>query len=369
MRRWRSRSSIIALDRGTRSLRAVQLSFGDSGPGIIHWFNIESSLAALTPEKSEESDAGWEISPAAALDQFDSRRTGLIIGSADVEYCLLTVPEAVWSGTAGDPAEAIRWEVGRQVSQPVDSAEIGVWPLPTPMSSGANAMAVAAPGRSIADTVESLSRNQIDCAQVEPAATALIRACRATAQCSAGEIWGVLDLGFNSFRLYLTVESTPVFARRVRGSGHTWTELIARELRTEYGVAEYHKRKCGIGSDFRGCRTLMENTSQLDEVALPGVLLSVLKGSLAEMVADIERAFRFVMEQYPRRQVGSLVLVGGGARMPGVAGWLSGELGVPVRPAAAEGAVHLAANHPMAQPDVFAVMAGCVGMALGEVES
>jgi Tfp pilus assembly PilM family ATPase len=230
-------------------------------------------------------------------------------------------------------------------------------------------LAVAAPRTRIVETTESLARGRLECEWVEPAALALVRACRATAQSDQGEIWGVLDLGYSACRLYLAAEATPVFARHVRGSGHAWTELIARELRIEYGLAEHYKRKCGIGSGPRGSRSLASVVACLDESALPGVLSAVLKGPLTDLVADVEKAFCFVMEQYPRRQAGGLVLVGGGSRMPGLPDFITDLLGVRTVQAGAQQVLNIPGSHPMSRPDVFSVMAGCVGLALGEHRS
>jgi len=370
MFRWRSKTSLVAVDRGACSLRAIQFSFAAGNPRIIHWLNAEQPLTALAPAgTADEAAPAWQVTPAAALDQFDTRRTGLLIGADDVDYCLLKVPDAVWTRDPGELADAIRWEVGQQLSRPADEAELAAWPLPGPMGGGSNAMAVAAPRNTILSLIDSLGPAGTDCESVEPAAPAFIRACRVTARNDQDHIWGVLDLGYSAHRLYLAVNDAPVFARHVRGAGHAWTQLIARELRTEYAVAEHYKRKAGIGTDARGHRSFAGPADLLDESALPGVLLAVLKASLTDMTSDIERAFSFVMEQYPRHQAGSLILAGAGSRMPGLAEWLNHTLGVPVAPANAQGTINLPLNHPMAQPTIYAAMAGCVGLALGEVDS
>ncbi len=356
--RWRSRNSLVAVDRGSQSLRAAQLAFGDGGPRLLHWVNLEGR-----PGPADSATL------ATVLDQFETRRTGFLVGGADADYCLLQVPDALWSQDAGGVADAIRWEVGRQLGWPVDEAELAAWPLPAPMGGGSNAMAIAARRSGILSAAESLEAQRTECELAEPAAIALVRACRGTAQCNAGEIWGVLDLGHTASRLYLAIDSTVVYVRPVRGSGQAWTDLIARELHTEPAMAEHYKRKCGIGADPRGCRTWLGAAEPVSEDALPGVLLAVLKPSLGELASDVERAFRFVMEQYPRRPAGSLVLAGGGARTPGLDAWLAGQLGVRVAVAAAEGTLTVDPSHPLARPAAFAVMAGCIGMALAEGEA
>ena len=363
----RTRRSMVAVDRGSCSLRAVQLAFGDGTPAVVHWLNTEGHPQAVAAGGQAADLAGSAVpGEMAGIDQFETGRAGLLIGSSDVEYCLLTVPPAVWSQDPATLADAIRWEVGRRLSHPIDEAELSAWPLPAAMGGGSNAMAVAAQRPGIVAAVESLGAERMECEWVEPAAPALVRACRASALCEHDEIWGVLDLGHSAHRLYLAVETTPVFARSVRGSGQGWTQLIAKELRVEHALAERYKRKCGIALDARGSRHSPGSMERLDEAALPGVLLSILRTPLTDLLSDVERAFRFVMEQYPRRQAGALVMVGGGARMPGLSEWLTRELGVKAALAGSNGVLKVTASHPLSRPDIYSVMAGCVGLAMGE---
>jgi Tfp pilus assembly PilM family ATPase len=367
----RQHKSWVAVDRGACSFRAIQLVFDEGGPRIAHWINVETPPGPAAQEAASDAGLGPSGPPAlaAGLAQFGTRRAGLVVDSPDVDYCLLQVPEAVLAQNAQLVAQAIRWEVGRQLTWPVEEAELAAWPLPAPMGSGSNAMAVAARRANIVSTVEMLESQRMDCECVEPAAPALVRACRGTSQCQSGEIWGVLDLGHTANRLYLAVDSAVAYARNVRGAGHAWTEAIARELRIDCHVAEQYKRKYGIGSDPRGCRMMMGAMEPLGESALPGVLLAVLKTTLADLVSDVERAFRFLMEQYPQRQPGALVLAGGGSRMPGLAQWIAKELGIRVTPAASERPLQIDASNPLAKPANYAVMAGCIGLALAEMES
>jgi len=366
--RWRRQhKSGVAVDRGACSFRAAQLVFSPAGPGIAHWINAENlpKPPAQDAPAAAASPAPMEtLAMESGLEQFGTTRAGLV--AADVDYCLLQVPPAILSQKPATVAQAIRWEVGRQLTWPVEEAELAVWALPAPMSSGSNAMAVAARRSGIVSAVETIDAQHMECECVEPAAPALIRACRATAQCEQGEIWGVLDLGHRTNRLYLAMENDVVYARNVRGGGQAWTQAIAAELRIDPAIAEQYKRKYGIGTEPRGCRVLMDTMEPCNEAALPGVLLAVLKGTLTDLVTDVERAFRFVMEQYPRRQPGALVLTGGGARMPGLPAWMARELGVRVAPASPQGVLALDASHPLARPANFSVMAGCIGLARAE---
>jgi len=339
---------------------------------VAHWINMEIPSASRAPAgegaSADDGRAAFATALGAAIEQFGTHRIGLVTASGDSEYCLLQIPPTLWSRGEEAVSQAVRWEVGQHLRWSVEEAELAAWPLPVAMSGGANAVAVAARRTSIASVVEAIEMQHIECEWVEPAANALVRACLTSIEGEAEQIWAVLDLGCSGCRLYVAVDDVPVYSREIRGSGREWTRLIARELRIPEGVAEQYKRRYGIGSSERGCR-LAGGMERLDEAALPGVLLSVLKRPLLELAADVERAYRFVMEKYPQRQVRGLVLAGGGSRMPGLHVWIAEALGIHVARARSERVLDVGASHPLARPETYALMVGCVGLALGEIAS
>ena len=368
----RPRKSMVAVDGGTGGVRAVQLVLDGGRVRVAHWVDVDTYAAsgAAAAGSASGDDGGAALARAldAVIEQFGTHRIGLVTAPGNVEYCLLEVPPMLWSRGEKDVTEAIRWEVGQQLRWSVEEAELAAWPLPVAMKNGANAVAVAARRTGIASVVEAIETRHIECEHVEPAANALIRACRASLDAAPEPIWAVLDLGCSGSRLYVAVDDVPVYSREIRGSGREWTRLIARELRIPEGLAEQYKRRYGIGSAERGCRSA-GGLERLSEAALPGVLLSVLKRSLQELAADVERAYRFVMEQYPQRQVRGLVLAGGGSRMPGLSAWIGEALGIHVAQARADNVLDVSSSHPLGRPAMYALMAGCVGLALGEIAS
>jgi len=358
------RKSLVAIEQGTWSYRAVQLIRSPAGLRLGHWMLIERKMSAGGQDPSAEAAAQTAL--AAGLRQFDGRRIGVVVGTG-ADYCLLQAPPAIWSQPSGQILEALRWEVGRQLSWPVEEAELGAWPLATPMSGGNNTMAVAARRADLVAMIETLEQQGFRCEWAEPAATALVRACAASAGCRDGEIWGILELGASASHIHLVVDSSVVYARAVRGSGRSWTQAIASELHIEPLLAEQYKRRFGIGRAGRGCRTLMGGLELPGEEALPGVIMSVLKPALTDLLCDVERAYRFVMEQYPRHTAAALVLVGGGSRLPNLTQWFAKSLGIRVVQASAEGTLSVDATHPLASPGTYSVLAGAIGLALGDL--
>lgn len=356
--------SLVAIEQGTWSYRAVQLIRSPAGPRLGHWMLIERKMPAGGQDPG--ADAAAQTALAAGLRQFEGRRVGMVVGTG-ADYCLLQTPPPIWSQPSGQILEALRWEVGRQLSWPVEEAELGAWPLATPMSGGNNAMAVAVRRGDLVTMIEALEQQGFCCEWVEPAATALVRACAASAGCRDGEIWGILDLGGSASHIHLVVDSSVVYARAVRASGRSWTQAIASELHIEPLLAEQYKRRFGIGRAGRGCRTLMGGLELPGEEALPGVIMSVLKPALTDLLRDVERAYRFVMEQYPRHTAAALVLVGGGSRLPNLAQWFAESLGIRVVQASAEGTLNVDATHPLASPGTYSVLAGVIGLALGDL--
>ena len=111
--------------------------------------------------------------------------------------------------------------------------------------------------------------------------------------------------------------------------GQSWTEKVAERIGLTRSSAERYKRDFGLtAGESAGCSEITEG---LGLTALAG---DVLKDDLTELCTETERSFEYILQCYPGVAPGVLVLVGGSARMFGLAAALSGHLGIEVVPLA-----------------------------------
>jgi Tfp pilus assembly PilM family ATPase len=87
-------------------------------------------------------------------------------------------------------------------------------------------------------------------------------------------------------------------------------------------------------------------------------------------VDEIEKSYRFALGRLPSSSAGPLYLIGGGARLKGLAEVLSQRLGVaaktPAPPSLSDPQGAGGGPHPACSSIQFPALAGCVGLALAE---
>jgi Tfp pilus assembly PilM family ATPase len=261
---------------------------------------------------------------------FRGRSVVTALNPPEVEFHVLEVPKAALQDVA-NAHQVIHWEIGRLTSLSTDQIETRHWLLPSRQGTTASAIGVSVTRDTVTRLLRICSESRLACASVDTGATAIHRFGTMLRHWPQDEIWGLLDLGARQSRLVLSLGETPILIRHVGSGGQAWTERIAENLQISASTAEIQKKSHGIAlAAHREGRRNPEAASH-DEVA--GLLLGALRGELNEMATEIKRSYEYVLGSYLGKRASDLVLVGAGAAMPNLAGFLGGVLGITVRPA------------------------------------
>lgn len=367
----RDRTSVVGVDLGTCSLRAVQLLAGGSGWGSHHWVNIETEPATADPPPM---DHAAHLQLAFGPGTFTGDRTALLLSPPDVEFRLLDVPAALMGKSSAELRNALQFELDRQLPWPAAESEVAAWPVKPDASGNASTMVAAARTSSVRQRLDVLDGQGFRCLHADIVPNAMIRVGSPPRGEENNEyespIWGVLDIGFRSARFYLIHADRPVYARVVSGGGKEVTEQLAEALHVDFRIAEQYKRIYGIHKSDRGFRSVGGGLTRINEDQLPAVLYAILRPMIEDMVQDIERSFHFALGQLPGVAAGVIYMVGGGARLAGLTDVLSDHLGVPVLLPDPESVLSTAGStagnggHSACTPADFTVLAPCVGLAM-----
>lgn len=367
------RTSLIGMDFGACSVRAVQLQRAKGGWRIHHWVNIEHEpTSAQQPLPDYESELRLAFGPGT----FTGSRAALVLSPPDVEYKLLEVPPAVLARTGDELKAALAFELERVMPWSPDDLEIAAWPVDPHGGTGGNAMIVGARSSSVQSLLSVLATQDLDCAHAEIVPNAMLPVCRGQLNIlddpTRSPLWAVLDLGYRSCRLYIMHDDQLIFARVLRAGGRELTETLARELHVEFRIAEQYKRIYGIRQTDRGFRSLVGGLSRISEDALPSVVYAILRPTLDALISEIERSYRFALGRLPTNVPnGPMFLIGGGARLQGLAEVLSSRLGLQVclpdpRGALVGKSAAPLGGHPACNAMNFPVLAPCIGLAMLE---
>ena len=369
---FRKKMSVIAMDFGACSLRAVQLKQAGRGWRVHHWVNIEKEPASEHPPIPNYEA---ELRMAFGMGTFSGHKTSLLLSPPEVEYRLLDVPGPVLAKPSAELRAALQFELDRQMPWPAAESEVAAWSV---SHNSTSAMVVAARTSSVQQFLDVLGTQHFECARAELVPNAVIRACapspeKPDAAESNAPIWGAVDIGFRSARLYLIHEGRCIYARVIRGSGREFTEILAKALHVDFRIAEQYKRIYGIRQTDRGFRSIVGGLARISDEDLPGVLYAIVRPTLDAIVGEIERSYRFAMGKFSGVNTGPLYLIGGGARLKGLVEVLGSRLGVPVSlpdpklvlsTESASGQ-----EHPLCNATNFPAMAACAGLALMEEDT
>ena len=346
----RGRTS-IGLDLGARRVKAVQLEHGPEGPRI--------AAAAVAPRAG--SGAGGSIVTAAEVagladllyrTGFDGRQVVLAAPSGQLLTSVMELPPRSADARHQVPVEQIaRMELARSHKVGPDTFEMGCWDLPPPHrnAKGTHLMAVGLPHAAAGVLLDAFEPSGLRVRSIDVASRALARAC-ASAAAAGGQMTAFLDVGWGATMLTLVHRGAVIYDRALHDAGlaelhatvgrrvgldaecvdyllsHADSTDEGGRTTDEGGVPEF-----APGSSFR----LQPSSLPSDDpeaVDLPDEARAVLAAHADEVARELEVSFTYATHQYPDAAVGRLVLVGGGARLPGFARRLSGALGVPAGP-------------------------------------
>jgi type IV pilus assembly protein PilM len=139
-------------------------------------------------------------------------------------------------------------------------------------------------------------------------------------------------------------DKTILVAGTVPAGGLIFTNLIRDKLRVSDAEAGFIKTKYGLG--------VSKKQREISDALQP---------TLQKIVAEIRRMSRYYEERYgSERTIGQVVILGGGANMPGLGDYLTSALRMPVRSQNPWNVLDYAGLQPPSNPDklMYATVAG-----------
>lgn len=374
---FRSGRSTIALDLGRASVAVCQLARGRGGLRVRGWGLVADALRdAVSPDESTRRgvDRAARLIAQTAL---GGRLASLALKPPDVTYLSLALPEPVLAGPPVQRRTALRFEAARHAQCTPDELEVDYWPLPPRNRSGHNVMAVAV-AREVLERWDGVYQELgLELGQVEPAASALLRAADpAEFRAAAGvpphdRLWGVLDLGFSAATLVLGLGPVVVLVRALPVGGDTLTRNVSTALSVSYGDAERLKRQARLAP-----RPALMSAGEPLAAAGPGreeedvndAVTQVLRAGVLQACQEAARSFSYVMENYTHVTPVGLFVCGGGARQSGLAAALASELGIEVALLNPARGLDRAPGSSLPDAEQAAGLAACIGLARGDLE-
>jgi Tfp pilus assembly PilM family ATPase len=336
---WPAPRGPIGIDIGGRYVKAVQLTRGRRA--------------------SKSSDRTWHV---AATADFLRGIEGAPLSRAEVfriaevlrrrsfsgNQVVLTVPDGrLVAGPmelpprgAGVPLDAVaRVEFSRAYKCEPDSFEMAYWDLPTAARAAktTNVMAVACPHADAEALIDLFAAAGLEVIALEARPCSMARACAPLTRDADGIVL-LLEIGWNSAALVVLHRGVIVYERAAVEAGirqlhadllaalHVAPDIVDAIL-TDAGI--FGTTDASRGPDYAPGRKTFIPAEVLGEVR--AIVAAHFERTARELMASVS----YSSHQYPDAPVSRLVLLGGGALLPGLPAFMQERLGFECRVAAA----------------------------------
>jgi len=324
MNLWRgSARTAIGVDLGAKTIKAAQLTACATGWQLAAAVEYVRPVRGGAPAGS--SVGAEEIKLLADVLErrgFTGRRVVIAAPASQLFTTVLELPPR----SSGAPVDQIaHTEVARMAKLEPGGFESSQWELPAAARAGStmSALAVAMSHAHAETLIAAFEANGLQVERIDTQSWALARGCAATLEAPPA-ITGVLDLGWDAVRLNLMHGGDVVFHRALSDSGiSTLWRSAAKTLEIpDQALLELFSPA--------------EATQQVPASPLFDPLVSARARQLVErfvdgLMAELEASFTYAAHRFARNPVGEVLLVGGGARLPGLVERLTGKHAMRVR--------------------------------------
>lgn len=307
--------AVFGLDIGHSSLKVMQIDSSDKNgkPKVLGY-----GLATYQPESINNGVIiNTEALAKAMRDLFSNNLVGVI----EPQKVAATVPTSrTFSRQMNLPpmedkdlAEAVRLEAEQYI--PLHPNELYIdFEVTNRTAQGLSLMIVAVPKNIVDSYIRLLESMKLDPVIIEPTINAAARLFK-LANAGNNQISILIDFGSISTDLAV-INKTVSVVSTVQGGSNNLTALIAKQLGISTDEAFNAKNEYGLSySNKRG---------QIKEAVEP--VLSLL-------VKEVQKIIRYYEERmgHLEGKIGQIVIIGGGATMPGLSEYISSQLNLPTR--------------------------------------
>lgn len=311
----RSRTA-IGIDVGSRSIKAAQL----------HTSNGRHRIAALS--MSPRAKLAGEIDRQEIVDLRSVLRRQGFCGN---EIVLPAPEEKLLRGTVELPpkmsgaavAQVARVELSRMHDAAPNSFEMICWQLPAQSKSKSTtqAIAVACPHDAANAFLDVFEGAGFNVRALDGHSAAVARACTSLTA-PPPTVTSILDLGWNSTKLLLVCGDKVIYDTFF--TANCMAKLIVT-LGQESGIAEESAYQIvntvGLVNDGEA--------SEFDQ-EFAEAIRKKLRRHLNAVLEELKAPIAYASRQYPDGEMKRLLLIGGGARISGLAQYLEATLGIEV---------------------------------------
>ncbi|KKR50327.1 MAG: Type IV pilus assembly protein PilM [Microgenomates group bacterium GW2011_GWC1_41_8] len=292
---------MIGIDIGSTQIKAVEVELRNKQPQVVR-----AVVAPLKTSIISESDVDME-EIAQMLKQV-LRESGIKGG----ETAISLLESQVFTRIIETPAlsekelnQALQWEAERYIPLPLDEVSMDSTII-NKYDGKMEVLLVASPTRLIEKYSALYSKAGVRIDAIENEALSILRIYQEQNINSV-----LLDIGGSTTTVYVLHGEHLSLVRPISMGGNALTKALSTELNLAVAQAEEYKRTYG-----------------LDPQQMEGKIADILSQLIEPFVQEVTGSMTFFKERFPQDVISRIILIGGGALLPGLSAFLQNRIQV-----------------------------------------
>jgi type IV pilus assembly protein PilM len=321
---WKKRTA-IGVDIGSRMMKAAQLE----REGTSYRISAMSLTPRIHPQSEIDRQEVLHLRHVLKHQGFVGRDIVLAVPDDLLLRGVFELPPKV-SGASS--VQVARMELARIHQLDPEAFEMVHWSLSHQgiSSPGAQTVVVACPHKAAHTLLDTFERHGWNVTALDVRTAAAARACEPLCA-SPPAITAMLDLGWSSTKLLLVCGHTVVYERFLKTELSRLTTQLSKEFHIDLGAACQLVDSIGIEE---------ERVDASFDQASVNVIHAFIRRHVQTIVEELTIPFSYINRQYAGEGITRLLLLGGGACVPGIANYLASVLKMEVRGTAPRDIIH-----------------------------
>ncbi len=307
--------SIVGLDIGSSSVKAVELAVKPKGIDLLHM-----GVAKLPPEAIVQgaflnsgaiTEAIREAIDAAGI---RSKAVATAVSGHSVIVKKISLPTM----TREELEESIRWEAEQYIPFDINEVNLDFQILEGGENEGQmDVLLDAAKKDLIDDYIHVITDAGLQPVVLDVAAFAVENAFESNYDASRGEVVALVNVGSQTVNINILSKGAPAFTRDISTGGNAYTEEIQKALSVSWEEAE--RIKIGGGS------------REESQDVVPQEVEQSVRGVTDTVIGEISRSLDFFAATAAESRIARVMIAGGGSRVSGFEAAFQGKTNLPVK--------------------------------------
>ena len=345
--------SVVAVDIGSTSVRAVEVRSSKSMPTLVRFLEIALPEGAVSRgEVIDSQSVGVIIKRIWSTGGFKSKNIVLGMGNQRVIARDLTVPRA----SLAQIREALPFQVQDMLPVPVGEALLDFYPISESMTDSgpvAHGLLIAAIKDAVLGNVRATQQAGLNPLNVDLIPFALCRVLITRPKLTGTTV--LIDVGANAASVVIAIDGVPHFVRIIPAGGDDLTHALKLKMEVDVAEAEALKRRLGLATQVA---TEQERKA-----------VEIIYEVTGELLGSLRNTISYFMNLRPQEPISRILVTGGGAQLLGFREALAETTRVPVTEADPLATIAVSSNLDKGELDRNRTsITVALGLALGGME-